>query len=164
MTPRTRTGYYQDKIDGGAYTVTAEIFRDGGIRISVTLITATPGRAAEAAARLPKGVGARATTLTGCDYYDREVRDPRYGHVSGPHRDGDYMHGWTVGQVKISFNLLSNGVTGSRNETALKRYRSFRRNAAKLGIPVVFEDGQFGNSVKTEDDLESLLADYAKAA
>jgi hypothetical protein len=157
-----RTGYYQDWIDSAAYHITAVTYRDGGFSIHATLITETIEQAREAAARFPKSTGARANTLTGHDALDHESDDPRYTpETTRTHLDGGrYYHGWTTGHVSITFHLTSNGVTGTRNETALKRYRSFRKNAGKLEIPVVFDGGLYGNSVPTEADLDALLAAY----
>lgn len=87
------------------------------------------------AALFPKSARVMGTTLSGC-------------------LDGNLQS--TVGYVHFWVELQSNGVTGARNETGLKRYRSFRRWAERLGFATEWT-AQYGNSIKTEAEFENYL-------
>lgn len=66
--------------------------------------------------------------------------------------------GWTQFSVKTRFNLTANGVTGAKNETAIKRFRALEKKLAKLGLldqVIWFSDA--GNAM-TREALEPLLA------
>ncbi len=59
--------------------------------------------------------------------------------------------------VQLVANLTANGVNGGINETGLRRYRSFRKNAEKLGIEIEWAPA-FRNSYPTEQQFERAVA------
>jgi hypothetical protein len=81
---------------------------------------ATPGEAAEFAARFPKSTKLASPSLNGYTLVGRE-------------------NGQTVetGIIRVSVKLAEDGVNGGQNEAGLKRLATIRRTAAKLGIEVV---------------------------
>ena len=68
----------------------------------------TQKEATEFAAQFPKGVKVRVTAL----------------------HSGDHL----LGVIEARFNFISNGVTGGKNETAIKRWESFKKTVTKLGL------------------------------
>lgn len=68
------------------------------------------------------------------------------------------VDGWgaTTGLLVLDVDLRSNGVTGEVNETGIRRYRSFRKHAARLGFDTEWVM-RYVNSI-TEDQLEELIA------
>lgn len=156
---RNRINHYQGLIDSGAAELDAVMNpRTGKLAgLAAAICTRTREEAASLAARFPRSLRVKATRLSGTDYYDHEVRDDRYS-CARLVRDGIYSYSWTVGYVTFRVDFTADGVNGGVNETGLKRYRSFRRNARRLGIPVIFVNREYGNSVTSEDQLEALLA------
>lgn len=66
------------------------------------------------------------------------------------------------GIVELHVDLRANESNDGYNETGVKRYRSLRKHAERLGIPVVYRP-RFRNSVATEARFEELLGGAAAA-
>jgi hypothetical protein len=106
--------------------------------ISASFVTKTPEEAKEIASQFSKSAKVRGTTLS---TYSRENPDQSL----------------TRGTVHFQANLSPSGVNRGINETGLKRYRSFRKTAEKLGHPVEWHGPTFSNAYKNEDDFEQAL-------
>lgn len=66
--------------------------------------------------------------------------------------------GWSQFSVQTRFSLTSNGVTGAKNETAIKRFRAVEKKLAALGLlDQVIWYSDSGNAM-SRDELEPLLA------
>jgi hypothetical protein len=90
--------------------------------------------ARELAAKFPKSTKVRQTILSNSNKDER----------------------WEDGVVSFRANLLADGVNGGCNETGIRRYRAFRKAAAKLGLRVQFvADAAYQ---ATEAELETELA------
>lgn len=152
-----RIAKYQPLIDSGAAQVSVRLDGSGDVaEIKVRIVTATREEAAEIASRFPKSLRVRASSTSGSDYYDHEVTDPRY---SKAHKLDDlWAHTWEVGTVSFSASFAADGVNKGANETGLKRYRSFVKNAAKLGIPLTFAPLSSASDVESHGELDELLA------
>lgn len=95
--------------------------------------------AAELAAQFPKSAGVKTSTLT-------------YA------RDGSYANGSvTVPTLRWQAHFESNGVTGSKNETGLRRYRSLRKHLDRLGYQVTWH-AKTASEMQSEAELEQYLA------
>jgi hypothetical protein len=89
-------------------------------------------------ALLPRSLKARATTLT----------SPK---------DGNYLNGSVrTGLVIIRCSLAPNQVTGSKNETAIKRYHATLKALSALDVPVEYR-AHAANSYPTQADFEAAL-------
>lgn len=93
------------------------------------------------AAMFPKSLRVKGTTLS---TFDHDLRD----------RTGEYRN-FTVGFVAIDVKLTATEVTGSENETGIKRFRSFLKNCEKLGFEVEYKR-TFGNSL-TEQEAREVI-------
>lgn len=90
--------------------------------VDVRLTADTREQAEEIAALFPKSVKAKAWTMT--------------------HGNGSKSH-----FVGMWADFISTGATGAKNETSIKRYRSFLRHAEKQGFVVEFSaEGYFADS------------------
>lgn len=103
------------------------------IYLSATVATEEEARAI--AARFPKSAGIKATTLTS-------------------HNGGATL---VQGYLRMGVRLVSDGVNGGVNETGLRRYRSFRRAAEKLGLDVEYTT-PYSNSYATEAAFEAAIS------
>ncbi|AHZ95361.1 hypothetical protein HL05_gp101 [Mycobacterium phage Manad] len=99
-------------IEKGLHAEAAAVARNS-VRLTVTKFFATEAEAQEFAAQFPKSNKVVAKKMNG-------IED----------------NGGHVGMIEAVFNFSANGVTGDRNETAIKRFRSFEKNLAKAGLVV----------------------------
>ena len=66
--------------------------------------------------------------------------------------------GWKQFSVSTRFSFVSNGTTGAKNETAIKRFRALEKKLAALGLAdSLVWTSDAGNSM-TREELEPLLA------
>jgi hypothetical protein len=102
--------------------------------VEAVVYVADPQAAVEFAATLPKGIKAKASTLT-------------------------YGDNRKVGWVSMRAVLEANGVNGGRNETGVKRVQAFRRAMAKAGLRLEFAAVTHGmaGTAQSEGDLDALL-------
>lgn len=118
-----------------------------GIEVSITLPKYEGESAAwegsrEFAAQFPKSLRVMGTALsTQYNYLDPACQNT--GRV-------------TVGYVKFQAKLYEDGVNGGKNETGIKRLKSFVKHCARLGIELQFTM-PYTNS-RTEDEYNELLA------
>jgi hypothetical protein len=110
--------------------------------IEATLEVDTPEEAREIAASFPKSAKVHGQTL------HTYVADEN-GHAildsEGCHQT--LYHGWVSFHAKIK----ADDVNGGRNETGIRRYRSFSKAAEKLGFAVEYDANAFGNSLSVEE-------------
>jgi hypothetical protein len=107
------------------------------VRIAAQAHVATLADAQAAAALFPKAAKVKATTSTGPV-------------------DGDYRNGTTTrGLVTFTANLAADDVNKGHNEAGVRRYRSFRRTAERLGHSVTYSR-PYTNSL-TAEQLAALL-------
>lgn len=99
--------------------------------IEVSSIVATADVARDLAAQFPKSVKLRGGGISGCS-------------------EGS-------GYISLLVDLRPNGSNGGINETGLRRYRSFRKTCAKLGLETAW-GSRSRNSYPTEAALEAALA------
>jgi hypothetical protein len=124
----------------------------GKVQLEAKVRVATKEDAQVVAALFPKSVKVKGTTLTG--HIDENLQDIPWHSAHGkPYR--------TVGYVKFRATFERNGVTGEFNETGLKRYRSFRRNAEKLGFGTEWTAANCKNAFQTETEFENYLTQEA---
>lgn len=70
---------------------------------------------------------------------------------------------WAGGKtVRFTVHLSADGVNGGKNEAGIKRYRSFSKRLAVLGIRPTFDPrATCVNAYRTLDEFESALSAYA---
>lgn len=105
-------------------------FNDTDVVLEFTQHFATAVEAVQFAQRFPKAAKVKTNTLSG--------------------------RGWTAYTVKGQFKFVSNGVTGERNDAAIKRFRSFDKAATKQGLEFTWTN-DFGNSISYEE-VEAHIA------
>jgi hypothetical protein len=132
---------YQRK--SGTFRVTASEWA-----IEATLEVDTPEEAREIAARFPKSTKVRGQTLH--TYIHDEDGQPVPGANGDTYQT--VYHGWVSFHAKIK----ADDVNGGRNETGIRRYRSFSKAAEKLGFIVEYDPKAFGNSLTTEQLEETI--------
>lgn len=121
------------------------------------------------AAQFPKSNKVVVTTCSGTDsnYYRpvtaadgngrSEYVSKITGEVIGDYTSARYNEArWAAPYVTVDFNLIANGVTGDKNETAAKRLRSFLKNLDKLGISYTDSD-KVGGAIS----MDELLTRFA---
>lgn len=128
----------QDNINRAHFKVYAAMDAEcGGLEyVKATTNMVTPDEAAAIAAQFPKSIGLRAHRFTG--------------------RPGATETGEVVLQADLCPNKPRQGV----NEDGVKRYRSFRKHAERLGHKVDYDPGHFQSSpdiVSSEEDFENQL-------
>lgn len=104
-----------------------ELDLDQPYHAKVEAVVATLEDAQAIVAQFPKSAGLRAATL----YGDPEGR---------------------TGFVSLTVKLAANGVTGERNETGVKRLRSFLKKAEALGLAVEYR----ANAANSYPDQETF--------
>ncbi|AXQ64055.1 hypothetical protein SEA_KLIMBON_101 [Mycobacterium phage KlimbOn] len=105
------------------------------VRVKVVQFFATEAEAQEFAAQFPKSNKVVAKKMIG-------IKD----------------NGGHVGMIEAVFNFSSNGVTGERNETAIKRFRSFEKNLDKAGLAVHWTMPYAAHMAMTYADVEAHIA------
>ena len=113
----------------------AQSTRTGNVDMAeFTARFATEEEAKAFAAQFPKGVQMRGTSLIG------------------------HANGVTVvsGYAFTRFNFASTGVTGSKNETSIKRYRQMVKACGKLGIEITYMT-PWSNSYPSREAFEAAL-------
>lgn len=107
---------------GSRFVVQSSVNEDGQpTGAQIVMVTRTVAEAQAIAALFPKSVKVRATEFT-------------------THRKGQYHENFVLGYVHLPFvQLATNGVNGGRNETGLKRLRSFYQACLKHNLPVDFD-------------------------
>jgi hypothetical protein len=107
--------------------------RDGVLRgLEVGTQVPTYEDAQEIAAKFPKSIKIKATTISGTDG----------------------VFGWV--SMRLYFDV--NGVTGERNESAIKRARNFLKTCDKLGLIVRFDQIHYLNQITNREEFEAKLA------
>lgn len=106
--------------------------------VNARLHLPTKADAERVAAMFPKSTKVRAVTLS-----------THTGSLTG-----DDYRSVELGTVYFHAGLAATGVTGERNETGLRRWRSFKRTAAKLGMALEYVR-PYGNSL-SDDDAAAL--------
>ena len=103
--------------------------------LAATVELATEADAVAFVAQFPKSLGLRATTLT------------RY----------EGGRSIVTGYVTFQAKLLADGTNGGRNESGVRRYRSLRKHAQRLGVAVEWKASRSVNVYQTEEEFEAAL-------
>lgn len=118
-------------------TQTSDYWSASTCGADVYLHVPTAEDALELAARFPKSLRVRATTLS-------------YANAEGQ---------WTrCGLVHLHVSTVANATTGEANEAGVKRLRSFFTHAARQGLRIPYLVDLYSNSLTTEQaaDLAGL--------
>lgn len=95
----------------------------GNASVRVVKYFETDEEAVEFAAQFPKSYGLKLNRL-----------------YTGP------GSGWDLALISATFRFQSNGSTGEKNETAIRRFLAFERKCQSLGIDITYSDC-YANSI-----------------
>lgn len=99
-------------------------YTNGDARVGVAKYFETDDQAAEFAAQFPKSYGIKLS------------------HLSGGSRPA-----WRLAAVRATFRFQSNGSTGEKNETAIRRFLAFERKCRALGVKIDYDTSFYTNSI-----------------
>lgn len=112
-----------------------------GVRMSPAFLTVTAEvdteeQAIRIATEFPKSVGLKGMGIRRADGYGSR---------------------W-CGYLRLTVNLFANDANGGVNEVGLRRYRTFRKHAARLGHEVIWATDHSINHYPTEKSFEDAIA------